>query len=196
MRGGQPAGFTLFEVLVALAVLGFTMVGLAQGARFGVRAWDMQGRVIDKRSELDAVDRALRRFIERADPGGGKEPASLQGTADHVAFTSELPAAASGAARRADMVVLVSGGRLVLRWAPHLHVRRLGPRPAPAEEELLRGVRRAEFAYWSPTGGWVGAWSEQALPALVRVRLVFPEGDRRRWPDVVAAPLLRGRPGE
>lgn len=190
----QPGGFTLLETLVALVVLGFIMAGLAQGMRFGLRAWDTQARVIEERGELDAVDRALRRLIERMDPGRDREPAGVQGEANRLAFTSELPLAASAVAREADVAVLVSDGRLVLRWTPHLHARRLGPAPAPAEELLLRGVARVEFAYWAPAGAWTSAWSERTPPALVRVRVVFPEGDRRRWPDIVAAPL-RERPG-
>ena len=33
-------GFTLLEVLAALAVLGLLLAGLAQGVQFGLRAWD------------------------------------------------------------------------------------------------------------------------------------------------------------
>lgn len=190
----QPGGFTLLEVLVALVVLGFMMAGLAQGVRFGTRAWDTQARVIAERGELDAVDRALRRLIERMAPGRDREPAGVRGEADRLAFTSELPLAASAIARAADVAILVGGGRLVLRWTPHLHARRLGPDPVPTEEVLLHGVARVEFAYWAPAGAWTSVWSERAPPALVRVRVVFPEGDRRRWPDIVAAPL-RERPG-
>ncbi len=191
-RRGRPppdAGFTLLEILVALVVLGFIMTGLAQGVRFGLRAWDTQTRIIDERGELDAVDRVVRRLVERMEPGRDREPARVQGTANSLAFTSELPIAAAAIARQADVAILVSGGRLLLRWTPHSRVQRLGPPPPPAEEELLSGVNRVEFSYWGPAGVWTSAWTEQTLPALVRMRVVFPEGDRRRWPDIVAAPL-------
>lgn len=190
---GQPGGFTLLEVLVALAVLGFMMAGLAQAARFGARAWDAQALMTNERSELDAVDRALRRLLERMDPGRDKEAASLQGTADRFLVVSGLPMAVVTATRQAEVAVLAIGGRLVLRWAPFQHARRLGPPAQPTEEELLRGIARVEFAYQGPAGAWSAAWSEQTLPALVRLRVLFPPGDRRRWPDIVVAPL-RDRP--
>lgn len=195
-RGQSPdAGFTLLEILVALVVLGFITAGLAQGVRFGLRAWNTQTRIIDERGELDAVDRVVRRLVERMEPGRDKEPARVQGGANALSFTSELPIAAAAVGRQADVAILVSGGRLVLRWTPHTRVQRFGPAPPPAEEELLSGVGRVEFSYWGPAGAWTNAWTEQqALPTLVRMRIVFPEGDRRRWPDIVAAPL-RGRVG-
>jgi general secretion pathway protein J len=81
--------------------------------------------------------------------------------------------------------------RLVLRWSPSVRARRLRPQPAaPTETELLRGVSHIELAFWRPGGDWVGSWQSADLPALVRVRLRFPPGDPRRWPDIVAAPGL------
>lgn len=192
-------GFTLLEILVALVVLGFLMLGLSQGTRYGLQALTAQGRLLEERAELDAVDRALRRLIERMDPGGPNQAPDIQGGRTTLAFTSELPAAAAGAAGLADVALMLNGSRLVLRWAPRINAERFAPPPAPAEAELLRGVQQLDLAYWrratndNPASGWTDAWSEQALPELVRIRLVFPSGDRRRWPDIVAAPL-RERP--
>jgi general secretion pathway protein J len=38
MRTATSAGFTLLEILVALIVFGFVMVGLTQGVQFGLHA--------------------------------------------------------------------------------------------------------------------------------------------------------------
>lgn len=195
----RDAGFTLLEILVALVVLGFLMLGLTQGTRFGLQALTAQGRLLDERAELDAVDRTLRWLIERMDPGGPNQAPEIQGGRGTLAFTSELPAAAAGAARLADVALVLTGGQLVLRWTRRLNAVRLGPPPAPQEAELLRGVERIELAYWrratkdNPVSGWIEVWSEQVLPDLVRIRLVFPASDRRRWPDIVVAPF-RERP--
>ena len=193
-------GFTLLEVLAALAVLGLVMAGLAAGSRFGLRAWESQSRLIDARAELDATDRTLRRLIEGMDPGGPNQEPLIEGGPDRLAFTAELPAAATAVTRRADVALLVDGaGRLVLRWTPRLGAVRLGPSPPVEEAELLRGVARLDLAYWprpvpdAPAAGWRDTWAERSLPALVRIRLAFPPGDGRRWPDIVAAPM-RERP--
>jgi general secretion pathway protein J len=186
-------GFTLLEILVALVVMGFLMIGLSQGTRFGLQALAMQSRDIDRYGDLDAVDRTTRRLIARMDPGSATRNATLRGTASSVAFTSDLPMAASGgSASRADMLLIVDAShRLTLRWTPHLHATRFGPAPRPQEAELLQGVDRIEFGYWQ-TGGsnWQAAWTGRDLPALIRLRIVFPTQDPRSWPDIVAAPLL------
>ncbi len=184
-------GFTLLEVLVALVVLGFLMVGLSQGVRFGLTAWGAQARMIDAGGDLDAVDRTLRGLIARIDPGTRADPPMIAGDPTRFTFSSVLPEALG--AREADLLVAMNPDhRLLLRWTPHLHAKRTRPPPAPQTEELLRGIAGLEFAYRG-SGGWVRSWNAADLPALVRIRVVFPAGDPRHWPDIVAAPL-RSRP--
>ncbi len=190
---GREAGFTLLEVLVALSVLGFLVLGLTQGTRYGLRAWDRQARLIAERGDLDAVDRVLRRLVEQMDPGSRTEAPRILGGAGALEFTTDLgPAAGALGTREADVRLSAEDGRLLLRWRPHLHAVRLGPPPPPTDTELLRGVERLELSYWGE-GAWRSAWNEARPPELVRLRLRFPAGDARRWPDIVAAPL-RERP--
>jgi general secretion pathway protein J len=186
------AGFTLLELLVGIVVLGFILAALAGGSRYGLRASDAQTRLIDGRGELDAVDRTLRRLITESDPGTSHDPPSFQGGAARLAFISTLPEAVTGfAGQPADVALGVDPERrLVLRWTPHLHVRRIGPPPPPREAELLRGVDHIELAYW--LNGWKTSWDAPTLPALVRLRIVFAGGDPRHWPDIIVAPL-RGK---
>lgn len=188
----SQTGFTLLETLVGLVVLGFILAGLTQGVRYGLRAADAQARLVDSRGELDAVDRTLRRLLAEADPGTSRDGPTFSGTAGRIGFVSVLPAAVSGfVGQQADVALGVDAARrLVLRWSPHLHAKRLGPAPPPQQAEILQGVQRLEVAYWKD--GWRAGWDEAALPALVRLRIVFPPGDGRHWPDIVAAPA-RGR---
>ena len=84
-----------------------------------------------------------------------------------------------------------AGHRLLLRWTPLLHAIR--PTPPPTQTtELLSGVDGLELSYLGD-GGWVDSWKGPALPALVRIRIVFTKAQKRHWPDIVAAPL-RERP--
>lgn len=182
----REGGFTLLELLVALVVLGFILAGLSQGAQFGLLAAGSQTRTVAERGELDAVDRAVRHLIQEMDPGRAGAPPGLRGTASSLAFTSALPTASALPVRQAAIVLAAEGGRLVLRATP-----RFPGVGASMETELLRDVERLEASYWSRGAQprWVSSWAERDLPALVRLRLVFPPGDRRRWPDIVAAPM-------
>jgi len=168
-------GFSLLEVLVALTVLGFLVVGLNSAARFGVLAWHAQERDLEARGDLDPVDRILRRLVEAMDPGTVIDPPLIQATAHTLSFTTYMPVAAGvGPTQRADVALLVDDShRLVLRWSQHLHVDRLGV-PAPIREAvLLDGVRRIDLAYWASNGSdWVDSWSRPVLPSLVRIHLV------------------------
>lgn len=191
--GQHESGFTLLEILVALAVLGFLVVGLTQGTRYGLRAWDRQARLVAERGDLDAVDRVLRRLVEQMDPGSPVSAPLLRGTGRTLEFTTDLgPAAGPLGAREADVRLSAEDGRLVLRWRPHLHAVRLGPTPPPTVTEILRGVERLEIAY-RRDGAWRDAWDGARLPEAVRLRLVFPPADARRWPGIVAVPM-RARP--
>jgi general secretion pathway protein J len=179
--------------LVALTVLGFLVLGLAQGVRFGLGAWDNQTRMLGRVGDLDVADRALRRIVAQLAPTDDVRLPGLRGTAAGFEGVTELPMLAAVPTRRAVVALGVDRAhRLVLRWTPYPRARRLGPPPAPEESELLRGVERIEVAYWSAAvgGGWLPAWTRAELPDLVRVRLVFAGGDRRRWPDIVAATVL------
>lgn len=198
MRRCAEGGFTLLELLVALVVLGFILAGLTQGVRFGLRATDRQARALADRSELDAVDRAFRRLVEQMDPGTNRDGAGVRGSASRLTFVSELPAASGLATRLADIALGVDGARrLVLRMTPRPAGKPFGPQPMPLETELLRDVDHIELAYWprGPAPQWRTAWSASDLPLLVRLRVVFPPGDRRHWPDIVAGTRLERAAG-
>lgn len=183
-------GFTLLEILVALVVFGFVMSGLAQGVRFGFQAWGTQTRRLAQQGDMDAVDRALRRLIEGVDPGEEDEPATLQGTAHAVSMLTRLPAGFDAADSQASVAVGVDGGgRLVLRAMPQPHAERLRPQ-AVIEAVLLDHVDHIDISYYGETThAWSTAWQAPVPPGLLRLRIVFPKGDPRHWPDLVVAPM-------
>lgn len=179
----REQGFTLLEILVAVAVLGLIIGALYGGVSLTLRGAQRQDVVLNRTGEYDAVDRALRRMVAEADPGGpGAVP--LTGTPGRVTFSSRMPLAAGG--RGVDVALGINAGALMLRWEPRRTGRPISPGPAPREAELLRGVQRIELSYWT-AGGWRSEWSRPELPALVRLRVTFPTGDARHWPDMVMA---------
>jgi general secretion pathway protein J len=200
MRAASSAGFTLLEILVALVVFGFVMIGLTQGVQFGLHARAVQSRTVDARGALETTDRVLRNLIEQMDPGTADQPATVAGSEQSLRFATILPNGETGLnVRPVDAALLVDGAhRLVLRWTPRLHAVRFGPPPRPVDNTLLDSVDHVDFAYWesSRSGGgrWVENWSDSSLPALVRIRIVFGKGDRRHWPEMIVAPM-RQPPG-
>jgi general secretion pathway protein J len=189
------------EILVALVVLGFLMIGLTQGVHYGLVAWGAQQRMIASYGDMDAVDRALRRLVEHMYPGTYADAPQVIGTAHRMSFTTDLPFAGSAVAgQRADVELLVdTDHRLLLRWTLHVHAVRLGPPPVPDQTELMRNVDRLELSYLPRPNtkrgsgvsapAWTSIWDQQVLPALVRIHLV-PNGARaKRWPDIIAAPM-------
>ncbi len=197
MRRSAP-GFTLLELLVALVVLGFVLAGIAQGVQFGLRTWTMQSRDSAAHADLDAADRVLRHLVAQMDPGTQATPPIVAGTESSLAFTTGLgEAAAALGVQEADVALLVQNHSLLLRWTPVARGIRLTPPPAATTTTLLPGVERVEFTYWAHgeggAGSWLTAWTEQGLPPIVKIRLIFPQAAHRRWPDILA-PTMRLRP--
>jgi general secretion pathway protein J len=184
-------GFTLLEVLVALLVFGILMTGLVQGTQFGVRAWTLQSRAVGMHQDLDIVDRTVRRLVSTMDPGSRSVgPPTFAGNRRSMGFTAALPDAVDAfGSRQADVILSVDPAhRLVLRWAPHFATP-IGAGPARHVTELLAGIDHIEMSYW--TAGqtpdhWVDQWASDVLPRLVRIRIVFPPGDPRQWPPILA----------
>ena len=196
---GRQTGFTLLEILVVLVVLGFLVVGLTRGVRTGLTLWDAQTRRIGETAELDAGARVLRTLLSGisvppprlVDPEAARATESA-GQPDRLTFIGYLPTGL-GTTRRANITLELRDRRLVLRWTPHRHELTNTPVPEPIETELIRGVERLDLAYWgSPStnqpAGWQAQWDSFNIPNLIRVRLAFANGDRRRWPDLIAAP--------
>jgi general secretion pathway protein J len=190
----ETAGFTLLEILVALAVLGFLLIGLVQGSRFVLFGWETHSRLLERNADLDAIDRMLRHVIEQAKPASDWERLAFTGSASSVTFTSIMPVSAGEPpTRRADVELIVDAGhRLLLVWTPHLHATRTGRDPRPQSTEILQGVERLELAYLSATqaGVWTRVWHDPMPPRLVRIRIVFADAKHPRWPDIVAAPMI------
>ncbi|MDR3529063.1 MAG: prepilin-type N-terminal cleavage/methylation domain-containing protein [Rhodopila sp.] len=193
MKARTSAGFTLLEMLVALTIFGFLLVGLSQTVRFGLTAWQQDARLSDRKTDLEAVDRSLRAIVENLAPGDEAARPAMDGSADRLTGVTRLRVPGSGLMPvRIEAGLAISGTWLVLRWRPHHHGQSLGPPPPPRETELMNGVSRLGIAYWLPSGVWASTWHEPDLPLLIRFRVTLAGEGAPRWPDIVVAPLLSG----
>ena len=192
-RPGLPRGFTLLEFLVATTLLGFIIVGLSGGLRFGARIWQASAERTVRHAELDPVFAVLRALVADGHRlTGGTASLQLEGRPP-VALGNPVPH---------DMqLVLSPDGRLLLRWRPHLRGGDPATVPAFAEAELTSRIAALEIGYLprpvpasgaaAPLPQWLPVWRDRARPpALVRIRLRLPPGDRRRWPELMIAPAM------
>ena len=175
----REAGFTLIELLVSLTLLGLVFVLLFGGLRFGMRAWERTAANADQGESVRTAQDVLRGEIEQACPRRAGTPVRVRfsGDAGGVSFLGPLPGGTACAALRLQAVRDGNLERLVLRTAS-------------LNDALLAKAQSIDFAYLGPAG-WQGGWSNQAdLPRLVRLRVSFPQGDTRVWPELFIAPRI------
>jgi general secretion pathway protein J len=196
------AGFTLMELLVAITLLGLLSLVLTGSLRFGLNAW---ARGADHAEGIDdalMVQDFLRRTIGDAyplflpgDPTRGNGFVDFDGTRDSLRFLAGAPIALGGRGRVRFGLTLAKGKErsdLLVTSTPELS----DATAPPARKILLREVEAIELVYFGTKRGekqaaWHDAWSaEPALPQLVRLKVRFPQGDTRVWPDLIIAPRI------
>lgn len=200
------AGFTLIEVVVALAIVALIAVSLFESLRFsqaahrkviqhGGAAWD-----------VFASQRLIRSLVESAYP---QQPAptdatpafGLEGDKENISITAHAPLAAGGIGLQRYEIRASRGEAatvdVVVRWrADYASASTALPSAAVARETLIENVASIEWSYLRENpktgdGAWLDEWrGQQPLPRLVRLRVRFPKGDSRIWPQLVMAPRL------
>jgi general secretion pathway protein J len=198
--GSRSQGFTLVEMLMALALIGLLSVMLFEGVRFGGRTVATADARFDRAAELSIAFGFLQNAIGNAQPAKSVfaepgEDMQFAGSPDQLAFVTLSPAqVALGGFQRLSLQLEASAGgrRLVVAWKTLHRSDKDTPSDDLAPSVLVDKLAAAEFAYYgTPDEGnspqWETEWnSATALPLLVRLRLTFADGSRA--PELIVAP--------
>lgn len=198
-RSGEH-GFTLLELLVSLTLMAMIAVVLSGGLRFGATVWRAGDAQADRLAEMQAVQGFVRRQLGRAQPLRqsariSRRQIEFSGGPDAIRFIAILPAhLGTPGFHQLEFREARGGGRRRLM----LDMRLFQPGDEggsftgePRQRILLDGIESAEFSYFGTTErnvppSWRSRWDNaDRLPSLVRLRVRFPEGDRRVWPELV-----------
>jgi prepilin-type N-terminal cleavage/methylation domain-containing protein len=195
----RPAGgFTLLELLVALALLALAALLVPGLWRLGQKAWATVASS-EASAELAAARTQVARRIAEALPHYTHEAAGT-GIALHGTPAGLLILNAASGARRPGLTAVeirIEGSALLLEE------RRVGPGGTLAglaggeRRVLIAGIAGGGFRYFGAarpgeSPAWREAWPRtDALPQLVRLEIALGPGDRRVWLPLVVEPRLR-----
>jgi general secretion pathway protein J len=196
----SEAGFTLVEVLVALALFSLLTTLLFSNLRLGLQAWQSGSAHSELLARSSASQDLLRRLIGHAYPmlvaGGGNPTIDFEGARETVSFLGDAPSVAGGAGRfrfKLFQERKQDQTDFFLSSIPEL----ANPQDSSliSKSLLLADIDHVEFSYSNDKAkgetAWRETWSKRSeLPKLVRVRVVFRSGDTRPWPDLVIAPRI------
>lgn len=201
MSDRRTAGYTLIELLVGLAILGMIaamlVAGLGTSGLMAARA----RRQADAIEPVAAAQMVLRGRLERlrATPklSSAQAIADVAGAPRALDFTGAPPDREMPDALFRYRLAMTSAGDVTLVSAPVIATAvedGAGPRQSWNTITLARGATGLAIAYFgadprSGARGWQGYWFDRPQPPdLIRVRVTFPPGDTRHWPDLVARP--------
>lgn len=200
----REGGFTLIEVLLAIALVSIIMAMAYGGFRASVRATKSGEEVIEQTNRLRVVQQFVRRqlmqtralVIEQFDDG---EIVRFEGDGEHVRFVSPMPGYLSYGGPYVQEFSLERGSQgleLVYYYAMLNGYEPGALRETSDGRVLMEGLSGGEFIFLDfdqETGEtfWIDFWEEpERLPLAVGVLLDLESGRGLVWPDLIAPVMV------
>jgi general secretion pathway protein J len=194
----QHRGFTLIEMLVALALMGMIAVILITSLQLGGHSWQRVMRAAASTEDIAQAQEILRLRLSALYPenrvaGDLSQPAFLVSNGSSLEFSGEAPEATADGILRYQIAVSASSGALEIRSSSDQHGH-IGTSSDSKAEALLSHVASLAVQFWlkpEATGGrWVDRWESRKLPQLIRIDVAFGANDKRRWPPLYVEPRI------
>ncbi|KRE94890.1 general secretion pathway protein GspJ [Frateuria sp. Soil773] len=207
----RSAGFSLMEVLAALALLALLLVGVYSGVRTATHSVRSGSAAVERLDQIRSAQQFLRRELAQAmaQPiarGDNGDAIYFKGEAHEMQYVAPLPGYLGKLGPQLQTLRLVDNGHGGQRLELSFAALPAGDQPAkPGKPEvLLDDVRQGSFGYRGLDAqgqpmDWQAGWSDgRRLPALVRIDLQLANTDR--WPRLEAplrvdATANQGQPG-
>jgi general secretion pathway protein J len=173
-RRHRQSGFTLIEVVVALALSAFVAVILLHGVRLAASGFERHTRQAERLDTRRSLDDILRRTLGSAAVVPRSAGGEFIGSPDSIEFLGIVEDSGPGLYRIALAVDRTRQDRpLILRR----QLMNVAADPRGAASILASGVRNFRLAYFGTAGSdpdpaWQDRWESMSqLPLMVRVTL-------------------------
>ncbi|WP_063570376.1 prepilin-type N-terminal cleavage/methylation domain-containing protein [Luteibacter rhizovicinus] len=194
----RAAGFSLMEVLAALALLTIVLLGVYSGISTASRIVRSGDQAIERMDEIRSAQTFLRSELAQAlavpfDETDDGDPIVFSGTSRTLRYVAPMPGYLSKLGPQLQTVSLVDDGRQSYRLEVTLAMLPPdggAPQPIGEPEVLLRGIRKGSISYrgmddQNRPGDWQDSWDDgRRTPSLVRIELDV--GGNVTFPTLVA----------
>lgn len=199
------AGFTLLEILLALVLLAFVMVGVWGAVSGATRITHSANSLMAQGEDVHTTQRFLRTWLAAAQPqsyrpSGAARERMFRGSTTAMHYVAPLPMQSGHAGLYLQTLQLVQGQdgqyALELEYLPYASMQSVEGKPT--SHVLLTNLRGGKFQYlaaaaFGKQAAWRDDWiASRGLPLAVRVHIDPAWQTRVPFPDMVI-PIHAGR---
>jgi general secretion pathway protein J len=190
-------GFTLVEMLVALALMGMIAIILISSLQIGGHTWQRVTRAASSTEDIAQAQETLRQRLGSLYPDAradSSRPSFLMSDGTSLQFIGVAPDSSADGVLRYQVSVSVDSGALEMRtWLDHGN-RAVDLSSDSRPEALLPHVASMSVQFWlkadATPGRWVDHWESKEVPQLIRIDVGFGANDKRRWPPLYIEPRV------